>query len=244
MQSADPKAPHYGDPTQNHGKIDLNWPQLDHIQFNANQLLHVNSVSYNEKEDIILLSSAIFGEIWIIDHSTTRAEASGSTGGRYGRGGDLIWRWGNPQTYGAGGPREQTLFWQHDAHFLPAAAPHQGDVLVFNNGMRRSEEGNAEYHQICMGMVTGAYSDVLELMLPRDAEGMIVSDQPPEIVWNFNGDGKDELYSPFMSGAQRMPNGNTLMVQACDKRIVEIFVRRRNGDGFPRWWAGTDVPYI
>ncbi|MDO6729186.1 aryl-sulfate sulfotransferase [Marinovum sp. 2_MG-2023] len=222
VQNRDATAPGFGNPADHPEKIDINWPQLDEIQFNSGQLLHTNAVSYNEKDDVILISSAIFGEIWAIDHSTTAQEVMGSTGGRYGRGGDLIWRWGNPQTWGQGGPEDQELFWQHDAHWLRDDVPHQGDVLVFNNGMRRSAEGSAEYGQICMGMITGAYSDILEISLPRDANGMFVMGEGPFIEWSFNTDGAEDIYSPFMSNAQRQRNGNTLMVQACDKRIVEV----------------------
>lgn len=222
VQDTDPSLPNYGDPAAHPEKIDLNWPQLDEIQFNYNQLIHMNSVDYNAEEDLLLLSSAIFGEAWVIDHSTTTEEARGSTGGRYGRGGDLLWRWGNPQTHGAGDSGDQVLFWQHDTYWLGDDVPHEGDMLVFNNGMRRDADGAAEYDQICMGMITGAYSDVLELRLPRDAEGRLLMGAPAEIVWSYNSDGADDVYSPFMSGAQRMPNGNTLMVQACDKRIVEV----------------------
>ena len=222
VQNVDPDAPNYGDPAAHPEKIDLNWPRLDSIQFNAGQLFHVNSVSYNAEEDVILLSSAVFGEIWVIDHSTTKEEAKGSAGGRYRRGGDLIWRWGNPQVHGQGGPDDQVLFWQHDAHFISEEEPHTGDVLIFNNGMRRNADGRPEHDQICMGLITGAYSDLVELQLPRDANGMIVASEPPEIAWSFNTDGSSNIYSPFMSGARRMPNGNTLLVQGYDKRIVEI----------------------
>ena len=100
--------------------------------------------------------------------------------------------------------------------------PRNGDVLLFNNGMRRSAAGRADHEQICMGMVSGAYSDALELKLPWDLCGGMPADKDPEIVWKHNGDGQSGFYSPFMSGAQRMPNGNTLMVQACDKRVVEV----------------------
>ena len=222
VQNADPSAPCFGDSAEHPERIDINWPILDRIQFNSGQLFHLNSVSYNANQDVILLSSAAFGEIWMIDHSTSSQEAAGSSGGRFGRGGDIIWRWGNPQTQGLGAPDDQILYWQHDAHFMSGEVPREGDVLLFNNGMRRSAEGRADHGQICMGMVSGAYSDVLELKLPRNLDGGIAAGKDPEIVWKHNGDGRSGFYSPFMSGAQRMPNGNTLMVQACDKRVVEV----------------------
>lgn len=222
VQDVDPSALGYGDTAAHPERIDVNWPQLDSVQFNSGQICHVNSVSYNADEDLIMLSSAIFGEVWVIDHSTTPEEARGSTGGRYGRGGDLIWRWGNPQTHGDGGRDDQKLFWQHDTYFLPHDVPHQGDMMVFNNGMRRGADGKPEADQICTGMITGAYADVLELKFPRDADGKLVMGEEPEIVWSYNSDGRDDVYSPFMSGARRLRNGNTVMVQACDKRIVEV----------------------
>lgn len=222
VQDVDPDAPHHGDPAEHPRRIDLNWPQLDEIQFNYGQLIHMNSVSYDPDEDLILLSSAIFGEAWIIDHSTTTEEARGSTGGRHGHGGDLLWRYGNPRTHGAGGPEDQVLFWQHDTHFLTDDLPHEGDMLVFNNGMRRDAHGDLDEQQICMGLVTGAYADVLELRFPRDDGGRVAFDGATEIVWSYNSEGRDDVYSPFMSGARRMPNGNTLMLQGHDKRIVEV----------------------
>lgn len=222
VQNADPSGPNYGNPADHPEKIHINWPQLDKVQFNSGQLLHTNSVSYNAKDDVVLLSSAIFGEVWAIDHSTTADEVKTSSGGRYGRGGDLIWRWGNPQTWDVGGPDDQVLFWQHDAHWVPSNLPHSGEIMVFNNGMRRDAAGKSDPDQICMGLISGAYSDVLELNLPRDRDRRIVMGQPPEITWSFNTDGQLDIYSPFMSNAQRLPNGNTIMVQACDKRIVEI----------------------
>ena len=63
--------------------------------------LHTNSIDYHAQLDLIVLSVRSMNEIWIIDHSTTMEEAAGSKGGRYGKGGDLLYRWGNPQTYGA-----------------------------------------------------------------------------------------------------------------------------------------------
>jgi len=255
IQNHDKNALHFGDPKAYPGRIDINWPQLDHVQFNSNQLLHLNSVSYNAKEDLILISSAIFSEVWLIDHSTSIEECASSKGGRYGMGGDILWRYGNSQTQNHGGPENQILFWQHDAHFLDPDQPCKGDILIFNNGMRRDANGKADDKQICMGLITGAHSDVLELKLTRKADGTLALDQPPEIVWRFNSRGEVDLYSPFMSGAKRMPNGNTLMMQACDKRIVEVDPNGKvvmdfhvGGPGrmfrinkYPRGYAGIDA---
>lgn len=222
VQDTNPVLPNFGNPADYPERIDINWLQLSTAQFNSGQLFHANSVSYNAEEDIILLSAAVFGEIWAIDHSTTTEEARGSSGGCYGRGGDLLWRYGNPQTHGRGDAEDQILYWQHDAHYISKGLPKSGEILIYNNGMRRGANGSPDPEQICMGMITGAYSDVLEVSLPRESDGMIAADKPPELKWSFNSNASCEFYSPFMSGAQRMPNGNTLMCQACDKRIMEV----------------------
>ncbi len=222
IQDHDPDCENYGNPADHPERLDINFTQLDTTQFNAGQLFHTNSVSYKAEEDIIMLSSAVFGEIWAIDHSTTTAQAATSSGGNYGKGGDLIWRFGNPQTHKSGGPEDQVLFWQHDAHFIPDTVPHQGDILIYNNGMRRTKEGAYDAKQICMGVITGAYSEVLEITLPRDETGHLKMGAAPKEEWNFNKDAHHTLYSPFMSNAQRLPNGNTITMQAYDKRIVEV----------------------
>ena len=94
--------------------------------------LHTNSVALHLEHDLLLLSVLRLSEIWVIDHSTTSEEARGSRGGRWGRGGGLLYRWGNPRSYGAAG--EQALFAQHDAHWIPEGLPGAGRVLLFNNG--------------------------------------------------------------------------------------------------------------
>ena len=98
---------------------------------------HTNSVAYNAALDQIMLSVHSFHEIWVIDHSTTTAEAAGSTGGKRGKGGDLLYRWGNPVVYHAGKVSDQQLFGQHHAHWIPPGRPGAGNLLVFNNGSRR-----------------------------------------------------------------------------------------------------------
>ena len=88
-----------------------------------NDWIHINSIDYNAELDQILLSARNANEIWIIDHSTTTAEAASHSGGNAGKGGDLLYRWGNPQIYGRGTENDRIYYRQHDAtwdsHWLP-----------------------------------------------------------------------------------------------------------------------------
>ena len=81
--------------------------------------MHVNAVAYNAELDQIVLSSPHFNEIWIIDHGTTTEEAKGHTGGRWGKGGDILYRWGNPRAYRNGTKLDQRLFYQHNIQWIP-----------------------------------------------------------------------------------------------------------------------------
>ena len=99
-------------------------PELVDVNFIANlsaNWIHMNSIDYNPELDQIVMSTPRLNELWVIDHSTTTAEAAGHTGGTHGKGGDLLYRWGNPDVYQRGvGAGDQRLFGQHDVHWIPA----------------------------------------------------------------------------------------------------------------------------
>jgi hypothetical protein len=101
---------------------------------------HFNGVAYNPDLDQIIVSVYVFGEFWILDHSTTTAEAASHSGGRSGKGGDLLYRWGNPHAYRAGTKADQKLFHQHNVHWIAKGLPGEGHLLLFNNGSGRSGE--------------------------------------------------------------------------------------------------------
>jgi hypothetical protein len=174
--------------------------------------MHSNAVSYNAEFDQVMLSVLEFSEIWIIDHSTTTAEAAGHSGGRQGKGGDLLYRWGNPRAYRAGTTKDQRLFGQHNAHWIPKGLPGEGHVLVFNNGRRR---------------IGGAYSSVDELVLPVDADGRYAHKPgeafgPDQPIWSYAAPKRADFYAEFISGAHRLPNGNTFICSGPNGTIFEV----------------------
>ena len=98
---------------------------------------HVNSVDYNAELDQLVISSHNQNELWVIDHSTTTAEAASHSGGVSGRGGDLLYRWGNPLAYRAGGIADQELFGQHNVQWIEAGLRGAGDVAGRQGGSGR-----------------------------------------------------------------------------------------------------------
>jgi hypothetical protein len=173
---------------------------------------HFNGIDYNADLDQVLISVHNFSEFWVIDHSTTTAQAASHKGGKAGKGGDLLYRWGNPRAYGGGAKKDQMLFAQHNAHWIPKGLPGAGNILVFNNGTGRPE---------------GAYSSVDEIAPPVDGQGQhtFMSGTPfgPERPsWSYCAPDKGGFYSSFISGAQRLPNGNTLICSGVNGVLFEV----------------------
>ncbi|MCP4858305.1 MAG: SUMF1/EgtB/PvdO family nonheme iron enzyme [Fuerstiella sp.] len=164
---------------------------------------HGNSIDYNAKLDQIVLSVRGFNEIWVIDHSTTTAEAASHSGGQGGRGGDLVWRWGNPIAYQNGRVEDRQLFQQHDAQWILDDCPGAGNLLIFNNGLDRG------------------FTSVIEIKPPVDQLGHYSSYDAP-IVWEYRADPRGAFYSSEISGAHRLPNGNTLICAGCVGNFLEV----------------------
>src|SRR5262249_33980522 len=146
-------------------------------------------------------------------------------GGKYGKGGDLLYRWGNPRAYRAGGMKDQRLFVQHDAQWIRPGLPGAGNLLVFNNGTSRPGSGN--------------WSSADEIVLPVDDKGRYELSQgsawgPKEATWSYTSPKKTDFYSVFMSSARRLPNGNTLIATGFNGSIIEV---TPNGDVVWRFLA-------
>jgi hypothetical protein len=242
IQERDPTLDNFADPALNPGRFDINGlgkaPEMDAEELEQlkalgyvpedaepqklhSDFLHVNAIAYNAPLDQIAVSVPEAGEIWIIDHSTTTEEARTSAGGRSGRGGDLLYRWGNPRLYGRGDASAQQLFYQHAVHWIPEGLKGAGHLLLFNNGRGRSG---------------GGWSSIVELVPPLGADGRYpapgeASWGPPEPVWTYAQ--PETFYAPFISGARRLENGHTMICSGPNGRFFEIDA---NGEVVWEYW--------
>lgn len=201
----------YNSTKENYGVV-KNHPELIDVNFGntKSDWTHINAVDYNEEFDQILLSICYFDEIWVIDHSTTTEEAAGHTGGNSGKGGDLLYRWGNPQAYDAGDANDQQYRLQHGANWIEKGCPGEGNILVFNNG------GHGD-----------GYSSVDEIVPPVDKNGNYEYELgqaygPDEPLWIYAGEEPGDIRSWHLSNAQRLPNGNTLICSAIQGLLLEV----------------------
>jgi hypothetical protein len=207
IQDYDYKIDNYGVVADHPELVDINY-----VTSNHQDLMHTNSIDYNEKFDQILISVYYYNEIWVIDHSTTTEEAASHTGGNCGKGGDILFRWGNPQAYQRGNSDDQKLFVQHDAQWIRPGLPGEGDILIFNNGVTRPGSHYSSVDEITSPILeNGSY-----YLEDESAYG------PAEQTWIYTADPATSFYSSSISGVQRLANGNTLICSGETGKIFEV----------------------
>ena len=205
------------DPTQDNFGVIADHPELIDISFGSDTFqtfeadwLHANGIDYNQELDQIILSVRQFGEIWVIDHSTTKEESATHIGGDRNMGGDILYRWGNPRAYGAGEASAQQLFVPHDAQWIEPGYPGAGNILVFNNGTGRPGGNYSSIVEFVSTVgETGAYS-----LTPGLPYG------PAAPTWTYSN--PSEFYSPIISGVERLSNGNTFINSGVEGRLFEV----------------------
>jgi hypothetical protein len=212
VQNYDPTKANYGSVAAQPERIDLNYKAVTGPNAGKADWNHVNAVDYNEAFDQIVLSVHGFSEIWIIDHSTTTEEAAGQIGGNSGKGGDLLYRWGNPEAYDRGDAADRKLFGQHDSRWIEAGLPGAGDILIFNNGRNRPG---------------GNHSTVDEILPPVDVSGDYYLEPgstygPSDFWWSYSADSPTSFYAQNISGAHRLPNGNTMICDGPNGTFFEV----------------------
>lgn len=132
--------------------------------------------------------------------------------------GDVVWKVGPYYDYTA----EKELGWiigQHHAHMIPRGLPGEGNILVYDNG------GWAGYGSCHPSSPTGIknvlrdYSRIIEF---DPVTLKIVWQHTPQEAGLVHPTDSNRFYSPFISSAQRLPNGNTLITEGGGGRIIEV----------------------
>jgi hypothetical protein len=152
--------------------------------------------------DNIILDSRESGLLAIVGHAS----------------GKIVWKTGPYYRDGD----DKKLGWiigPHHTHMIPKGLPGEGNILLFDNG---GQSGYGPPNDIApngISVMRRAYSRVLEF-----------DPVTKDIVWEYapNNASKPgqrsgfDLYSPFISSAQRLPNGNTLITEGSDGRVIEV----------------------
>lgn len=216
VQNVDPQKENFGNVSRSPHRIDVNYYMKGAGMGGVPaDWTHFNSIDYSPERQQIIVSSREFCEFWIIDQSTTTEEARGSVGGLSGKGGDILYRWGNPAAYGRGTWRNQQLHYQHDPQWIEPGLPGAGNILVFDNGWSSTPQ-------------RPSFSRVLEVALPYDGNGGYTSPTArAAIVWRYVASPPKQFFARIISGAQRLPNGNTLINEGTEGRFFEVTNRKR-----------------
>lgn len=185
----------------------IDHPELLNINYQntaqTQDWMHMNGIDYNAELDQIVFSSHMLNELYIIDHSTTTAEAASHAGGSSGKGGDFLYRWGNPASYGGTGSADFNVV--HDGHFIPANCPHAGGIAGFNNN-------GISNNQSCVDLIDAPHIGLLYDVTP--GSNMIPSTYSQRV--NCTG------HTGNMGNSEQYPNGNMMICVAQTGLVYEV----------------------
>ena len=213
VQDVNPNLSNYGVISEHPELLNINLGQVGFgmSSFGSDNAdwIHFNSIDYNPYLDQIVLSSRMMNEIYIIDHSTTSEEAASHSGGNSGKGGDFLYRWGNPQNYGRGNNSDHWLGDQHSINWIDEGSPGQGNLICYVNRF------------------TDSYAAVLEFIPPLMDDGNYYIEDgqpygPSSYEWLKQASSNFNFTTSMQGGAFRLPNGNTIITDCDSADIYEI----------------------
>lgn len=193
------------DPTKSTYQTSIvNHPELLNVNYmTTKDWMHCNGLDYNPILDQIALSSHNLNEWYIIDHSTTTAEAASHSGGNSGKGGDFLYRWGNPPAYQATGTKILNV--THDVHWIPEGHPNAGRLVGFNN------QG-----------VSASVSSIDQIIPPLSNYNYTINTgsayTPSTYLQRTSGFG----YTSNEGSSEQLPNGNQLVCTSIPGKIYEL----------------------
>lgn len=190
------------------GKVDINY--IGPASFSRLHHWHINAIDYNPERDEIILNARNNSEIWIIDHSTTTEEAASDSGGKSNKGGQILFRWGNPEAYEIGTRDSLKLYGSHGIDWLDDTEM-KGYILFFNNGDVRAEGSYSTIEAIKPSYDSmGNYSVRNDSLYALDDHKIIYGEEENQNLW-----------SRYLSNAVKLENGY-LINEGSPGRIFEI----------------------
>lgn len=152
--------------------------------------------------DNIIIDSRHAGLLAIVDHET----------------GKIVWKAGPYYRDGD----DKKLGWiigPHHTHIIPRGLPGEGNIMVYDNGGYGGYGPPNDMAPDGINYMRRYYSRVIEF-----------NPVTKDIVWEYSPTTlkfSDQLFgyrefSPIVSSAQRLPNGNTLITEGTNGRLVEV----------------------
>jgi hypothetical protein len=222
IQNTNPSLPNYGEPSEHVGRFDVNYGSSSGGGLPGGQSggdwFHCNALTYHPEHDLLMLNSRNWNEFYIIDHDLSSAAASGPEG-------DLLYRWGNPETYGRGVASDRVFFGQHDPHWLLDEGPTalggnpNHTVLVYNNGDGRPGGNGSTVDELTLPWDPSSENGHFTMPAAQDSDAAF---GPEELDWSWPENPGASFYSSKISGSQRQPNGNTLICEGASGHLFEI----------------------
>lgn len=168
--------------------------------------------------------------------------------------GDIVWQLGPDYSTASDNYMVGEIIGQHMAHMIPKGLPGEGNMLIFDNG------GAAGYGALVQGLrddegkPLGHWPNTFRLF----SRVLEINPVTKQIVWEYkqpkqsqdlDEDGfirgnERRFFSNLMSGAQRLPNGNTLICEADVGRVFEVTMSGEVvWEYAPPWVAGIPGPF-
>jgi hypothetical protein len=209
--------------------------------------LHLNAMDYNSALDQVMFDT-VQGEVYIVDHGATFVPGlpEQSIALAAGPSGDLVWRFGDPARYQQGDPPSINEDWTgsssghkqiggiHDIQWIKDGLPGAGNILLFNNAQYLHERMPQSYVYEINPYLDANGNDTGSFVNPPDAGYYVWESEDPrnthkmprnvssQIVWMYGSRSGQNFFSHIGSGAQRLPNGNTLICADTEGHIFEV----------------------
>ena len=190
---------------------------------------HVNSIDYNEELDHVVINAKHFSEFYVVDHGATFIpnDPEGSRKLASGPKGDFIYRFGNPSAYKQGDAPSfvnegyQQMYGAHNIQWIKKGLPGADNFLIFNNGNYNPRGTQSEILEI-NPFLDAEKNNTGKYVNPPDAGYNRQTKDSNQIVWSYKSARQSSFYSNFLSGCQRLPNGNTFICSGATGHFFEV----------------------